>query len=72
MNVPVREHKFIFGIKLCMFRHFLCPTSAVFHCTHSNGICHTGILTACEQDQDIHPDRARKLSANLYALLCVQ
>ena len=21
-------------------------------CTHSNGICHTGLLTACEQDQD--------------------
>ena len=20
--------------------------------THSNGICHTGLLTACEQDQD--------------------
>jgi len=31
---------------------FLCPSSAVFHCTHSNGICHTGLLTACEQDQD--------------------
>ena len=24
----------------------------VFHCTHSNGMCHTGLLTACEQDQD--------------------
>ena len=23
-----------------------------FHCTHSNGICHIGLLTACEQDQD--------------------
>ena len=23
-----------------------------FYCTHSNGICHTGLLTACEQDQD--------------------
>jgi hypothetical protein len=34
------------------FRQFLCPTSGVFHCTHSNGICHTGLLTACEQDQD--------------------
>ena len=31
---------------------FLCPSSGVFHCTHSNGICHTGLLTACEQDQD--------------------
>ena len=23
-----------------------------FHCIHSNGVCHTGLLTACEQDQD--------------------
>jgi hypothetical protein len=42
-------------------------------------VCHTGLLTACEQDQDgtefhpdpargteFHPDSARKLSANLY------
>ena len=28
------------------FGQFLCPSSAVFHCTHSNGICHTGLLTA--------------------------
>jgi len=34
------------------FRRFLCPSSGVFRCTHSNGICHTGLLTACEQDQD--------------------
>jgi len=24
-----------------------------FYCTHSNGICHTGLLTACDQDHDI-------------------
>jgi len=24
---------------------FLCPLSGVFHCTHSNGICHIGLLT---------------------------
>ena len=24
-----------------------------FYSTHSNGICHTGLLTACEQDQDV-------------------
>ena len=30
------------------FGQFLCPSSAVFHCTHINGICHTGLLTACE------------------------
>jgi len=34
------------------FGQFLCPSSGVFHCTHSNGIYHTGLLTACEQDQD--------------------
>jgi hypothetical protein len=32
------------------FGQFLCPTLGVFHCTHSNGICHTGLLTACEQE----------------------
>jgi len=26
------------------FGQFLCPPSGVFHCTHSNGICHTGLL----------------------------
>ena len=33
-----------------MFGQFLCPSSGVFHCTHSNGIWHT--VTVCEQDQD--------------------
>jgi hypothetical protein len=28
------------------FGQFLCP-SGVFHCTHSNGVCHTSLLTAC-------------------------
>jgi len=31
------------------FRQFLCPSSGVFHRTHNNGICHTGLLTACSQ-----------------------
>jgi hypothetical protein len=31
------------------FGQFLCPSSGVFHCTHSNGICHTGLLTGCSQ-----------------------
>ena len=34
------------------FGQILCPSSRVFHCTHSNNICHTGLLRACEQDQD--------------------
>jgi hypothetical protein len=28
------------------FRQFLCPASVVCHCTHSNCICNTGLLTA--------------------------
>jgi hypothetical protein len=34
------------------FWQLLCPSSVVFHCPHSNGICHTGLLTASELDQD--------------------
>ena len=34
------------------FGQFLCPSSGVLHCTHSSGISHRGLLTACEQDQD--------------------
>jgi len=37
------------------FGQFLCPSSGVFHCTNSNVIYHTGLLTACEQDQDRTP-----------------
>ena len=40
-----------------------------FHCTLSNGICHTCLYTAFEQDQDgieFHPGPARKLFTNLY------
>jgi hypothetical protein len=33
------------------FGQLFCPSSGVFHCTHSNGICHTDLLTACEQEQ---------------------
>jgi len=35
--------------KCTCFRQFLCPLSGDFHCTHSNGICHTVLLTACVQ-----------------------
>ena len=38
--------KFIFGIKSTCFGQFLRPSSGVFHCTHSNGVCHTGLLAA--------------------------
>ena len=35
-----------------MFRKVPLSIIRAFHCTHSNDICHTGLLTACEQDQD--------------------
>ena len=56
-----------------MFGQVLCPSSGVFHCTHSNGKCQTGLLTACEQDtppaaepNQFRPDPAPKLSTNLF------
>ena len=33
------------------FGQFLCPSSGVFYCTHSNGISHTGLLTAAHSCQ---------------------
>ena len=38
--------------KYTCFGQFLCPSSGVFHCTHSNDICYTDLQTACKQDQD--------------------
>ena len=35
-----------------MFRTVPLSIIRSFTCTHSNGICHTCLLTACEQDQD--------------------
>jgi len=35
------------------FGQFLCPSSGFLHRKHNNGICHTGLLTACEQDQAV-------------------
>ena len=45
-------HKFlklIFGIKLYVFRTVPLSIIRSFDCTHSNGICRTGLVTACEQ-----------------------
>jgi hypothetical protein len=36
--------------KSTCFGQFLCSSSGVFRCTHSNDIRHTGLLTACEQE----------------------
>jgi len=38
-------------MKLYMFRTVPLSIIRSFSLTHSNGICHTGLLTACEQDQ---------------------
>ena len=45
--------KFILERNSKHFGQFPCPWSGVFHCTHSSGICHTGLLTACKQDQNV-------------------
>ena len=44
--------KFILEWNCTRFRQFLCTSSGVFHCTHSNGICYRVLLTVCEQDED--------------------
>jgi len=60
------------------FGQFLCPSSGVFLCTHSSGICHTGLLTAFEQDQDstavLSWSRLQAVSKPVWhiPLLCVQ
>jgi len=37
-------------MKLYMFRTVPLSIIRMFHCTHSNGIWHTGLLRACEQE----------------------
>jgi hypothetical protein len=41
--------KFILEWNSTCFGQFLCPSSGVIHCTLSNGVCHTGLLTAFEE-----------------------
>jgi len=36
------------------FGQFLCPSSGVFHGTHSSGVCHTGFPTAQANLYDIY------------------
>jgi hypothetical protein len=77
----INSSNFILEWNSICFGHFLCPSSGVLHCTHSNGICHTGFLTACKtamvyviqvcwelasRIRTFHRDTACKLSANLY------
>jgi len=37
--------------KSTCFGQFLCPSSGVFHCTFSIGICHAGLITAFKHNQ---------------------
>jgi len=55
-----------------MFR--IVPLSIIrsFHCTHNNGIYHTGLLTACEQEQDGSCSQAVSKPVWHIPLLCVQ
>jgi len=36
-------HKFIVAWNSTCFGQFPCPSSGIFHCTLSNGVCHTGL-----------------------------
>jgi hypothetical protein len=60
------------------FGQFLCPSSGVFHCTHSNGVSHTVLQTAVQQDQDGTAVPSWSCSKAVYKplwhipLLCVQ
>ena len=48
---PTRCTKFsnLFWNETTCFGQFLCPSSWVLHCTHSNGLCHTGLQASCQQ-----------------------
>ena len=59
-----------FGIKPYMFRTV--PLSIIrsfFYCTHSNGLCHTVLLAACELDQDVLILRAPDVLTYLHTYL---
>ena len=38
---PTRRTNLFLERRSTCFGQFLCPSSGVFHCTHSNGLCHT-------------------------------
>ena len=63
--------KFILEWNSTCFGEFLCPSSGIFHCTHNNVICHTGLLIVCVQE---HLLLLTSCQHNLYdiPLLCVQ
>jgi hypothetical protein len=70
LDTPISQ--IYFGMKLYMFRTVPLSTIRSFSLYMQQWyicVCHTGLLTVCEQDQDgtdFHPDPARKLSTNLF------
>jgi len=52
---PNRRPNFsnLFWNKILHVRTVPLTSSGIFYCTHSNSICHTGLLKACEQDQNV-------------------
>ena len=54
------------------FGHFLCPPSGVFHCTHSNALCHTGLLTAASRSKCTCSQALSNNPVWHIPLLCVQ
>ena len=63
--------KFIFGIKLYMFQTVLLSIIRSFSLYTQQWYMSYSLRAGSRQLQ-FHPDPARKLSANLYVLLCVQ
>ena len=52
-NTLISKYLFLEWNSTC-FGQFLFPSSGVFHCTHSNGICHTGLQTALRAGSGWH------------------
>jgi hypothetical protein len=64
-----------FEWKSTCFGQFLCPSSGVFNRKHSNGICHTVLQTAWEQDQVVPSSSCSQAVCKIVRhipLLCVQ
>jgi len=51
-----------------MFRTVPLSIIRIFHCIHSNNICHTGLLTACEQYQDRNQFLVSKIRTEISSL----
>jgi len=50
---PTRCTNLFLEYNCICFGQFLCPSPGVIHCTHSNGICHTVLLTAVSNSKTV-------------------